>query len=144
MQSLHSLWRVWIIHSWQPNSHVDFEISTISFTSRYASTTHLSVRGLPDVEQFTLEREDAVAISADHSQPTHGQSFGRVALRQDQCAVLRVARAGVVGVLQLRDAWWEGQGEVSGAMVFLLAACGWRGSGRGRWAPVAGPRESIT
>ena len=63
------------------------------------------MRGLPDVEQFTLEREDAVAISADHSQPTDGQSFGRVALSQDQCAVLRVARAGVVGVLQLRDAW---------------------------------------
>ena len=78
---------------------------TIIFTSLPAPAAHLSVRRLSDVEQFPLEREDAVAVSANHSQPAHGQSFGRVALSQDQRAVLRVARAGVVGVLQLRDAW---------------------------------------
>lgn len=65
---------------------------------------HLFVGGLAHVQQLAPEREHAVAVPTDHAQARHGQRFGRVSLRQDQCAVQGVPSAGVVGILQLGDA----------------------------------------
>ena len=36
--------------------------------------------GLADVEQLAFEREHAEAISPQHTQPTHSERLGRVAL----------------------------------------------------------------
>lgn len=46
----------------------------------------LLVRGLSHVEDFSSQREDAIAIPADHTQARHGQSLGRVSLSEDQRA----------------------------------------------------------
>ena len=64
----------------------------------------LLVGGFADVEQFTLERENAVLVATDDTQSGDGQRFGRVSFRQDQRAVDRVLGSGVVGVLQFGDA----------------------------------------
>lgn len=32
--------------------------------------------GLPDVEHFSSEREDAIAVPADHSEPRHSECLG--------------------------------------------------------------------
>ena len=56
---------------------------------------------LPDVEKFTLEWEDTVAVTPHHSKSTDSQSLGRVSLCQDEGAGLRVLSTCVVGVIQL-------------------------------------------
>ena len=104
--------------AWQPQpSHprlfvrYTFNIISLSSSGSYvritpslpSPTSYLFVRSLSHVEQFTLQGEDAIAVSSDHSQATDGQCFGRVSLSKDQRTVLGVARAGVVGVLQLGD-----------------------------------------
>ena len=47
---------------------------------------YLFERGLPDVEHFSSEREDAISVPADNPQPGHSQRLGRVSLREDQRA----------------------------------------------------------
>lgn len=54
---------------------------------------NLLERGLPHVEHFSSEREDAIAVSANHAQPRHSKSLGRVSLSQNQCAANRVLPA---------------------------------------------------
>ncbi len=41
-----------------------------------ATGPNLFERGLPDVEHFSPEREDAIAVPADHSQPRHSKCLG--------------------------------------------------------------------
>lgn len=40
------------------------------------SNPHLFERGFPDVEDFSLQREDAIAIPANYSQPRHSKRLG--------------------------------------------------------------------
>jgi len=60
--------------------------------------------GLANVQQLTAERKDAILIATDDREARDGESLGTVSLGQDQSTILRVARAGVVGVIQLLDA----------------------------------------
>ena len=61
-------------------------------------------RRVAHVEQLAAQREHAEAVAAGDRQPADHERLGRVALGQDQRAVLRVAPAGVVGVHQLGQA----------------------------------------
>lgn len=51
---------------------------------------NLLERGLPHIEHFSSEREDAIAVSANHTQPRHSKSLGRVSLSKNQRAANRV------------------------------------------------------
>lgn len=37
---------------------------------------HLFERSFPDIENFSLQWEDAVAVPANHSQPRHSKRLG--------------------------------------------------------------------
>ena len=50
------------------------------------------------------QREHSIAVAAHHRQARHRHGLGRVPLRQDEGAVLRVPGAGVVGVVQFGNA----------------------------------------
>ena len=63
----------------------------------------LVMRGLPDVEQFSPEWEDAVVISPDHAQPADSQRLGWVSLSQDESTLVGVSASSVVGIIQLWD-----------------------------------------
>mmetsp|Transcript_9905 Transcript_9905/g.27630 ORF Transcript_9905/g.27630 Transcript_9905/m.27630 type:complete len:414 (+) Transcript_9905:2738-3979(+) len=59
---------------------------------------------VPDIQHLALERKDTILVSTDDAQASDRQRLGRITLRQDQRAVLRVLAARIVGVLQLRNA----------------------------------------
>ena len=65
--------------------------------------SNLFVRSFANIEEFTLEREDPISVSADDSETGDGQSLRRISLRQNQRAIARVFRSGVVGVIQFGD-----------------------------------------
>jgi hypothetical protein len=62
------------------------------------------VCGLSNVEGFTLERENAIAIPAHNRQTAHREGLGRVSLREDERALVGILAAGLVGVFQLNNA----------------------------------------
>eukprot|EP00962_Isochrysis_galbana_P036430 scaffold12591_cov102-Isochrysis_galbana.AAC.6 len=62
------------------------------------------VRRVAHVEQLTAQREDAVVVPADDRQAGHRQCLGRVALGDDERALVPVAPARLVGIIQLWDA----------------------------------------
>mmetsp|Transcript_36679 Transcript_36679/g.57266 ORF Transcript_36679/g.57266 Transcript_36679/m.57266 type:complete len:285 (+) Transcript_36679:1658-2512(+) len=64
----------------------------------------LLVRGLAHVQRLALEGEDAVEVAAHDGQAGDGQRLGRVALREDERALVPAARAREVRVVQLRHA----------------------------------------
>ena len=66
--------------------------------------SNLFVRSFANIEEFTLEWEDAISVSADDPETGDGQRLGRISLRQNQSAVTRVLRPGVVRVVQLGNA----------------------------------------
>ena len=49
-----------------------------------ARSSYLLVRGLPDIQQLSPEREHPVIVSPDHAQPADCQGLGRVSLGQDE------------------------------------------------------------
>lgn len=61
---------------------------------------NLLVPSFSNVEKFSSEREDAVIISSDHTQPRNSEGFGRIPFSQDKSASLGVAAPGVIGVLE--------------------------------------------
>ena len=104
----------------------------IRFHPPGARTCDLGGAGVAHVEQLAAEGEDAEAVAPHDRQPRHCQGLGRVTLREDQGAVLRAAATGVVGVVQLGDAWgtegWGGGGgmeQTLSAVAALRSAAGW-------------------
>ena len=88
----------------------------------------LVVRRVAHVQELAAQREDAVAVAADHGEAGDGERLGGVALGEDQSAVLGVAPAGVVGVVQLGNA---GEPRLLGAILLLeLLALLERGPGQ--------------
>jgi hypothetical protein len=76
---------------------------------RAAAHTHapaacLLVRGVADVEELAAQREDAVVVAADDGETGDGKRFRRVSLCEDERALVAVAPARLVGVVQLGDA----------------------------------------
>mmetsp|Transcript_48734 Transcript_48734/g.87597 ORF Transcript_48734/g.87597 Transcript_48734/m.87597 type:complete len:231 (-) Transcript_48734:1005-1697(-) len=67
-------------------------------------TNDLLEVGISHVENLALQREDSELVAADNAEPCDCQRLGRVALCQDQGAVLRVTSSGIVGIFELRDA----------------------------------------
>ena len=65
--------------------------------------SNLFVRSFANIEEFTLEWEDAISVSADDPETGDGQSLGRISLSQYQRAIARVFRPGVVCVIQFGD-----------------------------------------
>ena len=53
---------------------------------------------LAHVEDFTAQRKDAKVVAADHVQASDSERLGGISFRQNECAVLRVLRPGIVGV----------------------------------------------
>ncbi len=64
------------------------------------SVPYLFMSSFSDVEDFSLEREHAVMISADHGKAGNRQGFGGISLRQDESAEIGILRPRVVGVFQ--------------------------------------------
>ena len=60
--------------------------------------------GVVDVEEFSLEREDATVVATDHGQAGHDQCLGRVPLGDDAGTAPQPGGPGAVGVVQLGDA----------------------------------------
>ena len=61
----------------------------------------LVVASFPDVEQLAAQGEDAVVVATDDTETSDGERLGGVSFGQDERAVLRILRAGVVGVGEL-------------------------------------------
>lgn len=55
-----------------------------------------SNRRVANVEHLAAEREDTVVVAPNHSQARHGQGLGRVALSEDEGALLRLLPVGGV------------------------------------------------
>ena len=64
----------------------------------------LIVACVTNVEKLTAEREDAVSIATDDGETGHRECLRRVTLGEDEGAVLGVAAARVVGVIELGNA----------------------------------------
>ena len=62
------------------------------------------VVGVADVEQLAAQREDAVVVAADDREARDREGLGRVALGDDERALVAVLAARLVGVVELRDA----------------------------------------
>jgi len=62
------------------------------------------VVGVAHVEQLAAQREDAVVVAADDRQAGDGEGLGRVALGNDERALVAVLAARLVGVVELGDA----------------------------------------
>lgn len=61
----------------------------------------LFVRGLPDVQHLTPQREHAILVPSDDAETGHGQTLGRVSFRHDQSAFVRVLLGCLIGVFEL-------------------------------------------
>ena len=61
-------------------------------------------------QRLALEREHAVVMTADDGQPSNRQRVGTVTLREDERALVGVAAAGAVGVVEFWNAKLRGKG----------------------------------
>ena len=66
--------------------------------------TDLVMRCFSDVEQLASQWEHSIVVPAHHPQPTDSQCLGRVSLREDESAVVRVPASCLVGIVQLWNA----------------------------------------
>ena len=64
----------------------------------------LVVPGFADVQQLATQGEDTVVVATDDAEASDGESLGGVSFGKDEGAVLRVLRAGVVGIGELGEA----------------------------------------
>ena len=78
------------------------------------------VVGVAHVEQLAAQREDAVVVAADHREARDGERLRRVALGDDERALVAVLAAGLVGVVELGDA---GEARAFLPSVFFRSFC---------------------
>jgi hypothetical protein len=64
----------------------------------------LIVLRLAHVEKLAAQREDAKVVAPDDTKPGHCERLGRVSFGQDERALGRVARPGIVRIRELGDA----------------------------------------
>lgn len=72
---------------WAPSqNHRQLMMNRLKCCPQNLAAVYLLERGFPDVEHFSSEREDAITVPADHSQPGHSKCLGWISLSKDQCA----------------------------------------------------------
>jgi hypothetical protein len=77
--------------------------------------------GVADVEELAAQGKDAPIVATDDAQAGDGERLGRVTLGEDEGALLGVAAAGVVGVLELGQ---TGDALAFAAVGLLKELCG--------------------
>ena len=82
---------------------VAFNVQDLNHVLNLLVFVHLVEPRLAHVEELPLERVDTVEVAPNHGEAAHCESLGRVALREDERALLRLARARLVRIIELRN-----------------------------------------